>query len=56
MSTGYRVSLAAPAYNEGEGIADVIAVWDAYLSANPRLADYEIVVCNDGSKLPELKR
>ncbi|CAN1495683.1 dolichyl-phosphate beta-glucosyltransferase [Rhabdaerophilaceae bacterium] len=47
---GYRVSLAAPAYNEGEGIADVVAVWDGYLAKNARLDDYEIVVCNDGSK------
>jgi dolichol-phosphate mannosyltransferase len=46
----HRVSLAAPAYNEAAGIAEVVEAWHRYLSANTRLESYEIVVCNDGSK------
>lgn len=45
-----RLSLAAPAYNEAEGIEAVIADWHTYLSTQPDVADFEIVVCNDGSK------
>lgn len=43
-----QVSLAAPAYNEEAGIANVVREWQAVLSqSNIR---YEIVICNDGSK------
>lgn len=44
-----RLSLAAPAYNEAEGIEAVIMDWHAYLSSRPDVASFEIVVCNDGS-------
>jgi len=45
-----RLSLAAPAYNEAEGIEAVIADWHKFLSAQAALAEFEIVICNDGSK------
>jgi dolichol-phosphate mannosyltransferase len=41
--------VAAPAYNEAEGIADLVTDWHAFLSTQ-NLADFEIVVCNDGSR------
>src|SRR5262245_4752676 len=42
-----RLSIAAPCYNEAEGIEAVVAEWDAVLAgvAEPT----EIVLCNDGS-------
>lgn len=43
------VSLAAPAYNEGSSISVVLDNWIKYLDTLSYLADYEIVVCNDGS-------
>ena len=50
LSLPIRLSLAAPAYNEAEGIEDVIAEWHNFLSAQAGLAEFEIVICNDGSK------
>ena len=44
-----RISLAAPAFNEGEGIRSVVESWSDYLRKSPAVADFEIVVCNDGS-------
>jgi glycosyltransferase involved in cell wall biosynthesis len=44
-----RLSVAAPAYNEAAGIEAVIADWHGFLSAQPGLAEFEIVICNDGS-------
>ncbi len=44
------LSIAAPAYNEGESIASVVSTWSEYLSKMEGLKDFEIVVCNDGSK------
>ncbi|HET7085728.1 MAG TPA: glycosyltransferase family 2 protein [Rhizomicrobium sp.] len=44
-----RLSLAAPAYNEAQAIEAVIENWHRFLSARTDLADFEIVVCNDGS-------
>ena len=44
-----RLSVAAPAYNEAAGIEDVIADWYNFLSAQADLAEFEIVICNDGS-------
>jgi glycosyltransferase involved in cell wall biosynthesis len=41
------LSVAAPCYNEAEGIAAVVAEWDAVLAAVPQPS--EIVLCNDGS-------
>ncbi len=62
------VSVASPAYNEAQGIEQVVRHWIEYLRRLPRLDRFEIVVCNDGSRddtgvildrlaaqLPELK-
>jgi len=45
-----RLSVAAPAYNEAAGLEAVIGDWHRFLSAQTSLAEFEIVVCNDGSK------
>ncbi len=45
-----RLSVAAPAYNEAEGIEAVVADWHGFLSACDAVAEFEIVICNDGSK------
>lgn len=45
-----RLSVAAPAYNEAEGIEAVIADWHAFLAAQGAIAEFEIVICNDGSR------
>jgi dolichol-phosphate mannosyltransferase len=42
-----HLSVAAPCFNEAEGIAAVVAEWDRVLSGWPRPS--EIVLCNDGS-------
>jgi dolichol-phosphate mannosyltransferase len=42
-----HVSVAAPCYNEAEGIEGVVAEWDGVLSV--RSEPSEIVLCNDGS-------
>jgi glycosyltransferase involved in cell wall biosynthesis len=44
------LSIAAPAYNEGENIEALVRGWAAYLQGRFRPEDYEIVVCNDGSR------
>lgn len=49
LSEPISLSVAAPAYNEAEGIAAVVAEWHDFLAAQ-ELADFEIVICNDGSK------
>ncbi|MFN8643471.1 MAG: glycosyltransferase family 2 protein [Candidatus Binatia bacterium] len=41
------LSVAAPCFNEAEGIAAVVAEWEAVLGAWPHAS--EIVLCNDGS-------
>lgn len=43
------LSVACPAYNEAAGIADVVRRWVEYLRRQP-IDDFEIVVCNDGSR------
>ena len=50
LSLPIRLSVAAPAYNEAAGIEAVIADWHSFLSAQSGLAEFEIVICNDGSK------
>jgi dolichol-phosphate mannosyltransferase len=42
-----RLSVAAPCYNEAEGIEAVVAEWDAVLAQ--KAEPTEIVLCNDGS-------
>jgi glycosyltransferase involved in cell wall biosynthesis len=44
------VSIAAPAYNEAEGIEDVVRHWIDYLRGSPAIKRFEVVVCNDGSR------
>lgn len=43
------ISIAAPAYNEGENIYPLVEGWAQYLQARFRPEDFEIVVCDDGS-------
>lgn len=45
-----KLSIAAPAFNEAEGIVSVVQGWIDYLSDLETMSDYEIVICNDGSK------
>jgi glycosyltransferase involved in cell wall biosynthesis len=49
LSAPLRLSVAAPAYNEAEGIEAVIAEWHGFLAAAPEVAEFEIVICNDGA-------
>jgi Glycosyltransferases involved in cell wall biogenesis len=44
-----ELSVAAPAYNEAETIADAINEWRNYLRRHPAVGRWEIVVCDDGS-------
>jgi dolichol-phosphate mannosyltransferase len=44
-----ELSVAAPAYNEAEGIAAIVEGWLAYLGRRFP-GRFEIVICNDGSK------
>ena len=44
------VSIAAPAYNEAEGIENVVRQWIDYLRCTPAITRFEVVVCNDGSR------
>ena len=46
----FRLSLAAPAYNEAAGIETVVAEWHRFLSGQDGVAEFEIVICNDGSR------
>jgi dolichol-phosphate mannosyltransferase len=50
LSLPIRLSVAAPAYNEADGIEAVIVDWHAFLAAQSSVAEFEIVICNDGSK------
>jgi dolichol-phosphate mannosyltransferase len=50
LSSPIRLSVAAPAYNEAAGIEAVIGDWHRFLSAQSDAAEFEIVICNDGSK------
>jgi dolichol-phosphate mannosyltransferase len=45
-----RLSVAAPAYNEEAGIVQVIEGWFTFLRKSVAVAEFEIVVCNDGSR------
>ena len=46
----HKLSLAAPAYNEADGIIPLVTSWLAYLRQAKLADEFEIVVCNDGSK------
>lgn len=45
-----RVSIAAPAYNEEASIGETILAWLRFLRMSPDVEQFEIVVCNDGSR------
>jgi dolichol-phosphate mannosyltransferase len=44
------ISIATPAYQEGENMRELILGWIAYLQSHFGAEDYEIVVCDDGSR------
>ena len=46
----HKLSLAAPAFNEAEGIVPLVTNWLAYLRQSNLASEFEIVICNDGSK------
>jgi dolichol-phosphate mannosyltransferase len=50
MAVCGKVSIAAPAYNEADNIVRVVETWLRYLQSQKRFAEFEIVVCNDGSR------
>jgi dolichol-phosphate mannosyltransferase len=43
------LSVAAPAFNEAEGIEALVETWRKYLNDQMGREKYEIVICNDGS-------
>lgn len=45
-----RLSVAAPAYNEAEGLRELIQHWHTFLSEHIQIATFEIIICNDGSQ------
>ena len=45
-----RLSIAAPAYNEADALRGVMEGWLDYLRTLDSVAEFEIVVCNDGSR------
>jgi len=45
-----KLSLAAPAFNEGAGIEAVTEDWVMYLRRQPAVRAFEIVICDDGSR------
>ena len=44
------ISIATPAFNEAAGIRQVVEGWIESLRSSPGIDDFEIVVCNDGSR------
>jgi dolichol-phosphate mannosyltransferase len=44
------ISIAAPAYQEGSHIRELLEGWIAYLTPRFPAGDYEIVICDDGSR------
>jgi glycosyltransferase involved in cell wall biosynthesis len=48
--TPIRLAVAAPAFNEEEGIRLVIEGWHRYLGMQRDIESFEIVVCDDGSR------
>lgn len=49
MSEPIKLSVAAPAFNEAEGIEAVVTEWHGFLSGCDDVAEFEIVICNDGA-------
>lgn len=46
----HKLSLAAPAFNEADGIVPLVTGWLTYLRQANLADEFEIVICNDGSK------
>jgi dolichol-phosphate mannosyltransferase len=44
------LSIAAPAYNEEDGIVGIVSQWMEHLRRSSLIGGFEIVVCNDGSR------
>lgn len=44
------LSVAAPAFNEEAGIKSVVQEWYDYLKKQSDIKQFEILICNDGSK------
>lgn len=44
------LSIAAPAFNEEEGIRRIVQEWYDYLKNKPDIKQFEILICNDGSE------
>ena len=49
ISLPMTLSIAVPAFNEGQGIEAVVQHWYDYLKKEANISAFEIVVCNDGS-------
>lgn len=45
-----RLSVAAPAYDEAAGIRAAVTGWADFLRGHPGIDEWEIVVCDDGSR------
>lgn len=44
-----QLSIAVPAYNESECVYATVMRWYDFLTQNKNIAEFEIVICNDGS-------
>ena len=49
LSLPITLSIAAPAFNEEQGIEALVLHWYAYFKKQKNIISFEIVVCNDGS-------
>ena len=49
LSRSIRLSVAAPAFNESAGIGPLLAHWHAFLTQHADIAQFEIIIGNDGS-------
>ena len=45
-----RLSIAAPAFNEAGALREIVREWIEYLRGLSTIAEFEIVICNDGSR------
>ena len=50
MTGPVRLSVAAPAYDEAGAIEASVTEWSDFLRGHPGVAEWEIVVCDDGSR------
>lgn len=49
MKRPISISIACPAYNEGEGIYELVISWIEFLEKNNQIKNFEICIANDGS-------